>query len=106
MGIDRQRISTTSTARAPRSPATFTPCAIPFGCAGDDWYAFDPTAAKALLAEAGFPDGTSRPRSQFRDVVRGYLPDRTSIAQDLQAQLKTNLGIDADDRRPGVGHVP
>ena len=56
MGIDRQRSWTTST-RRDRSWPHFTPCAIPGGCEGDEWYKFDPTAAKKLLADAGFPDG-------------------------------------------------
>ena len=58
---------------------------------------------RQLLAEAGFAERLRRPRSSYRDVVRGYLPDPTSIAPDIQAQLKDNLGINVDDRRPGVG---
>ena len=37
----------------------------------------------------------SRRRSSYRDVVRGYLPDPAVVAQDIQAQLKANLNIDA-----------
>src|SRR3712207_6867169 len=32
-------------------------------------------------------------RSNYRDVVRGYLPDPGAVAQDIQAQLKQNLNI-------------
>ena len=72
----------------------FTPCSIPNGCVGDEWYAFDVAAAKALLAEAGFPDGF-KTTIHLRDVVRGYLAQPVIVAQDIQAQLKANLNIDA-----------
>jgi peptide/nickel transport system substrate-binding protein len=39
--------------------------------------------------------GTWKPKIQYRDVVRGYLPNPSGVAQDIQAQLKANLGIDA-----------
>ena len=51
-------------------------------------------AAKTLLAEAGFPDGF-KTTIHLRDVVRGYLPQPVIVAQDIQAQLKANLNIDA-----------
>ena len=38
----------------------------------------------------------SRPNCIYRDVVRGYLPQVSNVAQDIQAQLKTNLNIDAE----------
>ena len=53
---------------------------------------FDVDAAKALLAEAGYPDGFDTDLN-YRDVVRGYLPDPNVVAQDIQAQLKKNLNI-------------
>lgn len=94
MGIDRQRIVDTFYPRGSEVASHFTPCAIPNGCAGDEWYAFDPTAAKAALADAGFPNGFST-NLFYRDVVRGYLPQVGSVAQDIQAQLAANLNIDA-----------
>jgi ABC-type transport system substrate-binding protein len=72
----------------------FTPCAIQYGCVGDKWPAFDPVKAKQLLTEAGFPNGF-KTKIQYRDVVRGYLPNPSGVAQDIQAQLKANLNIDA-----------
>lgn len=95
MGINRQRIVDTFYPVGSEVASHFTPCSIPNGCAGEAWYAFDPVAAKALLAEAGFPDGF-KTKLYYRDVVRGYLPQVSNVAQDIQAQLKENLNIDAE----------
>jgi len=65
------------------------------GCQGDSWYDFDPDAAKQLLADAGFPNGFST-SIYYRDVTRGYLPTPGDVAADIQAQLRTNLNIDAE----------
>jgi ABC-type transport system substrate-binding protein len=95
MGIDRQRIVDTFYPVGSEIASHFTPCAIPNACDGDSWYDFDVEAAKALLTEAGFPDGFQT-KLYYRDVVRGYLPQVGNVAQDIQAQLKANLNIDAE----------
>ncbi|MBU2610639.1 MAG: peptide ABC transporter substrate-binding protein, partial [Chloroflexi bacterium] len=95
MGINRQRIVDTFYPVGSEVASHFTPCSIPNGCAGDAWYTFDPVAAKALLAEAGYPEGF-KTKLYYRDVVRGYLPQVGNVAQDIQAQLKENLNIDAE----------
>jgi peptide/nickel transport system substrate-binding protein len=92
MGIDRKRIIDNFYPAGSEVADYFTPCAIPNGCVGDAWYGFDAAAAKALLAEAGYPNGFETVLN-YRDVVRGYLPDPNVVAQDIQAQLKTNLNI-------------
>ena len=92
MGIDRQRIVDNFYPAGSEVASHFTPCSIPNGCVGDEWYEFDAAAAKALLAEAGYPDGFETVLN-YRDVVRGYLPDPNVVAQDIQAQLKENLNI-------------
>ena len=62
---------------------------------GDEWYEFDPEGARALLAEAGFPDGFST-SIFYRDVFRTYLPEPSLVAVEFQTQLRENLGIDAE----------
>ena len=94
MGIDRQRIVDTFYPPGSEAASHFTPCAIPNACAGDPWYDFDPVAARDLLTEAGYPDGFET-SLYFRDVIRGYLPEAPRVAEEIQAQLSENLGIDA-----------
>jgi len=94
MGIDRQQIVDTFFPPGSEVATHFTPCAIPNGCAGDDWYTFNPVAAQALLAEAGYPDGFNT-KIYYRDVQRIYLPHVNEVAQNIQAQLLANLSINA-----------
>jgi peptide/nickel transport system substrate-binding protein len=93
MGIDRQRIITNFYPVGSEVADYFTPCAISNGCVGDKWYGFDAAAAKKLLADAGYPNGFKTVLN-YRDVVRGYLPNPSVVATDIQAQLKKNLNID------------
>ena len=93
MGIDRQRIVDNFYPVGSEVASHFTPCSIANGCVGEEWYEFDVEAARALLAEAGYPDGFQTVLN-YRDVVRGYLPDPNIVAQDIQAQLAENLNID------------
>jgi len=95
MGIDRQRIVDNFYADGATVPDFFTPCSLPNGCVGDPWYDFDPEAARALLAEAGYPDGFET-AIYYRDVFRGYLPEPGLVAVDIQSQLEANLGIKAE----------
>ena len=94
VGIDRQRIVDNFYPAGSVVASHFTPCAIPGGCEGAAWPEYDPEQAKALLAEAGYPDGFDTTIA-YRDVVRSYLPEPGVVAQDLQAQLK-ELGINAE----------
>jgi len=95
LAIDRQRIVDNFYPAGSEVADFFTPCGIPNACVGEKWFDFDPVAAKALLTEAGFPDGFST-KLYFRDVVRPYVSQQPIIAQDIQAQLKENLNIDAE----------
>ena len=95
MGIDRQRIVDNyypagSSVAAQFVPESFSPGFVSEG-EGAAWYDYDVDAAKALLAEAGYPDGFEVDL-YFRNVVRGYLPLPDKVAQEIQAQL-AELGI-------------
>lgn len=94
IGIDREHIVAALYPTGSEVASHFAPCSIPFGCDGDPWYEFDPSAARQLLATAGFPDGFDT-TIQYRDVARPYLPDPTAVATELQAQLLANLNIRA-----------
>lgn len=97
-GIDRQRIVDNFYPAGSEVASHFTPCAIPNGCVGDAWYDFNPDAAKALLVEAGYNESNPFPKIKlyYRDVVRGYLPQVSNVAQDIQAQLMENMGVEAE----------
>lgn len=58
---------------------------------------FDLAKAKALLAEAGYPDGKGFPEVTFN--YRDGRPDVEIIAQAVQQQLKQNLGITFKPRK-------
>jgi ABC-type transport system substrate-binding protein len=96
--IDRKRIVDNFYPPGSEVADYFTPCAIPNGCVGEKWYDFNPEAAKALLEQAGYNASNPFPKIKlyYRDVVRGYLPDPNVVAQDIQAQLKQNLGVDVE----------
>lgn len=94
MGIDRERITENFYPPGSEVASHFTPCSIPNGCQGEEWYEFDPEAARQLLADAGYPDGFET-SIYYRDVFRVYLPEPGVVAQEMQTQLRENLGIEA-----------
>lgn len=92
MAVDRQRIVDTFYPPGSSVAQQFLPEGL---LARDDsasWYEFDVEAARALLAEAGYPDGFTT-TLKYRDVFRGYLPEPDLVAQDIAAQLQENLNI-------------
>ena len=92
LGINRDEIVANFYPEGSEVATHFTPCAIPFGCEGDDTWGFDAAQGKQLLQAANF-DFSKTYKLSFRAAVRGYLPDPPQIATAIQAQLKQNLGI-------------
>jgi ABC-type transport system substrate-binding protein len=94
-GIDRDQIVKNFFPAGSTVADFFTPCEIPFACKGDKSWTFDPTAAKALLTEAGVDPASLKFDINFRAAVRGYNPNPPVIATEIAQQLKKNLGIEA-----------
>lgn len=57
---------------------------------------YDVAAAKALLAEAGFPNGRGLPKLEM--YFREGRPDIQRVAEAVASQLKENLGVTVDTR--------
>jgi len=98
MAIDRERVAKTFFPPGSAAVDYFTPCNIANGCVGDPWYKFDPTAAKAELAQAADPAVRNGFKTKLflRDRARAYQPEPVPIATDYKAQLKANLNIDVE----------
>jgi len=95
--VDRQKIVDSYYPPNSEVAKYFTPCGIPDACEGDDYWAYDPTAAKAQfdkgMAAEGIDPSTFSTTLSFRAAVRGYNPDPPTIAQEIANELQTNLGI-------------
>src|SRR5687767_11882962 len=89
MGLDRQAIVDAYYPPGSEVASHFTPCAIPFACTGEEWYDYDPEAARAILEPLAITTTI-----QYRDVVRGYLPLPAQVAVEIQAQL-ADIGVTA-----------
>jgi peptide/nickel transport system substrate-binding protein/oligopeptide transport system substrate-binding protein len=59
-----------------------------------DIQSYDPEKAKALLADAGFPNGQGFPKLTL--WLRNEAPVRQAMAAAIAASIKQNLGIDVD----------
>jgi peptide/nickel transport system substrate-binding protein len=84
--LDRQRIVDLFYPSGTTLATHVPPCVIDGACVGDAWYAQDLVAARALLTEAGYPDGLDLTLS-LRETPRAFLPDPVAVATDIQAQL-------------------
>ena len=91
IALDRQRIVDLFYPSGSTLATHVPPCVIDGACVGDAWYEQDLVAARALLADAGYPNGIDLTLS-LRETPRAYLPDPVAVATDIQAQLAT-VGI-------------
>lgn len=92
MGIDRSRLLAEAFPQGYEAAQYFTPCTIPAACSGEAMPAYDPAQARALLAEAGYPNGFQT-RLYYPYVVRSYMPWPNLAAKNLKDQLYENLRI-------------
>lgn len=102
MAIDKERLVENFYPAGSEPAEQFLPDAIPGHVDGFEGTEYDPEGARALLAEAGFPDGFDVDLS-LRDVVRGYLPDPVPVATDIQAQLaEVGIRVNIDVQESGT----
>jgi len=94
-GIDRQALLGVAFPPGTTLASHLTPCSVPNGCAGSEWWETDVPTARDLLAQAGFPDGFST-TIRYSDEPRDYLPNPTAVATELRRQLAENLGIETE----------
>ena len=92
--IDRQKLIDTVTKGEQKPAKSFAPPGI-FGSPAEDpnfvGSSYDPDKAKALLAEAGYPNGEGLPEVTLMfNTSEGH----QKIAQFVQQSLKDNLGVD------------
>jgi len=93
MAIDRQKLIDT-VLKGEQKPAKSFACPGIFGSVAEDpnfkGVTFDPAGAKALLAEAGYPDGKGLPKITLMfNTSEGH----KKIAEFIQQSWKDNLGV-------------
>jgi peptide/nickel transport system substrate-binding protein len=92
MAIDRANIVKQFYPEGSTVADTFVPQAFnPGYTPGFQYYAYDPTAAKQMLTDAGF-DFSQTITLSYRNVVRGYLPTPDKVAQEIAAEL-AKIGV-------------
>jgi len=94
LAVDRQKLIDTVTKGQQKPAKTFAPPGI-FGTPAEDpnfkGVSFDPARAKALLAEAGYPDGEGLPEiTLMHNTSEGH----QKIAEFIQAGWKEHLGVE------------
>ena len=100
--IDKQRIVDNFYPKGSTAATQFLPETIPGYTKGFQDFTYDPAKAKDLLTQAGFPNGFEVKLS-YRDVVRGYLPQPTVVATDIQAQLaQVGIKVSLDQQESGT----
>ena len=94
-GLDRATIVKDDFPPGAEVATHYTPCDVPHGCAGGDWYEYDPTQARELLGAAGLPNGFQT-KIYYSTMPTPSLPDPGRVATEIQTELLTNLGIRAE----------
>jgi len=93
-GIDRQKLIDT-VLKGEQKPAKTFACPGIFGSPAEDpnfkGIEFDPAKGKALLAEAGYPDGKGLPDIT---LMFNFTEGHKRIAEFIQSSWKENLGVE------------
>ena len=106
IGIDRQRSIDTFYPTGSSAATQFLPPSIPGYEESFVDFEYDPEAAGQMIAEA-YPDGLEVDLS-YRHAARGYLPQPTEIATDIQAQLGEigiNVNLDLQESTTLIDNV-
>ncbi len=90
MSIDRQAIVERITKGGQVPAYTFTPPDT-LGYTAKDGFAYDPAAARTLLAAAGYPDGAGFPTTE---ILYNTSEGHRELAVAIQQMWKTQLNID------------
>lgn len=96
MAVDRERIVSDNLGNVNKLANSILPPGVVGFRDSAKALAYNPTKAKELLAQAGFPGGKGLPplTIYFRDGQ----PDVRIVAEAVTAQIKQNLGIDVSTR--------
>lgn len=90
MSLDRDKIVEHVTKGGQLPAYTYTPPDT-LGYTADDGFKFDPEAARALLADAGYPEGVGFPETE---ILYNTSEGHRKLAVAIQQMWKTNLNID------------
>ena len=91
MALDRDKIVKDVLGGINRRADSILPPSVKCFREKTNYLPFDIAKAKALMAEAGYPDGKGFPELEFN--FRDGRPDVEIVASAIQQQLKQNLGI-------------
>jgi oligopeptide transport system substrate-binding protein len=89
--IDRDQLVKVALGGVGAPAQTFLPPGMPAYNADLKLFPFDPALAKQKLAEAGYPEGKGFPKL---DILIPADTENQKVYEFVQAQFKTNLGID------------
>lgn len=95
MAIDREQLVSQTLPEGTEVANQFIPSSVAGYNEDVTEYEYDPEAARALLAEAGYPDGFTLQFNYPTNVSRPYMPNPEEIFTNLSAQLE-EVGITVD----------